>query len=463
MTDTRKIGLFSIIRTDGYINAATMCPAGVRFHAYEKHAKAKELLKVYDKRSTRGFGACTWIHPKIAVHFANWLDINHGTALEAGMKAWLEPDSSAPPTPPDTTASDSAPPSPPAPSTSAPPSSSAPSTSAPASANAAVTALEIRSYSDCPIERRKSDGFVNATGMATACRKRWADFAKTQRAQDYMIALENDLRPVGQTMINDIVELTIVDSRCGRFNSGTWIHPRLAIDFARWLSPKFAVWMDGWLLGNLFTKPREILTAQFHASPQTRGTGAVRSHLYVGVAPNLEMIKIGNSNNLKNRQSQHRSKPRDESTFHDKDYRHLLCCEGYGHLDQLLLKQYPERRINNSDRLKGCEIDIDAIIEMIPQLQEQWELENPQQDNEHERGLKRRREESDVQLYEATNKAKAAEASAKAAEASAKAEEASAKAAEVSVNVERSQLDNELYRIKLQMLKEGKITLEDMK
>jgi hypothetical protein len=100
---------------------------------------------------------------------------------------------------------------------------------------------------------------------------------------------------------------------------------------------------------------------------------------------------------------------------------------------------------------------------MIPQLQEQWELENPQQDNEHERGLKRRREESDVQLYEATNKAKAAEASAKAAEASAKAEEASAKAAEVSVNVERSQLDNELYRIKLQMLKEGKITLEDMK
>jgi hypothetical protein len=162
----------------------------------------------------------------------------------------------------------------------------------------------------------------------------------------------------------------------------------------------------------------------------------------VGVAPNLEMIKIGNSNNLKNRQSQHRSKPRDESTFHDKDYRHLLCCEGYGHLDQLLLKQYPERRINNSDRLKGCEIDIDAIIEMIPRLQEQWELENPQQDNEHERGLKRRREESDVQLYEATNKAKAAE---------------------VSVNVERSQLDNELYRIKLQMLKEGKITLQDMK
>jgi membrane protein involved in colicin uptake len=139
-------------------------------------------------------------------------------------------------------------------------------------------------------------------------------------------------------------------------------------------------------------------------------------------------------------------------------------------LDQLLLKQYPERRINNSDRLKGCEIDIDAIIEMIPRLQEQWELENPQQDNEHERGLKRRREESDVQLYEATNKAKAAEASAKAAEASAKAaeasakaEEASAKAAEVSVNVERFQLDNELYRIKLQMLKEGKITLQDMK
>ena len=28
----------------------------------------------------------------------------------------------------------------------------------------------------------------------------------------------------------------------------SWIHPRLAIDFARWLDVELAVWMDGWIL-----------------------------------------------------------------------------------------------------------------------------------------------------------------------------------------------------------------------
>jgi hypothetical protein len=32
---------------------------------------------------------------------------------------------------------------------------------------------------------------------------------------------------------------------------GTWVHPRLAVDLARWISPEFAVWMDGWILGQL--------------------------------------------------------------------------------------------------------------------------------------------------------------------------------------------------------------------
>ena len=36
---------------------------------------------------------------------------------------------------------------------------------------------------------------------------------------------------------------------------GTWIHPRLAVDLARWLSPAFAVWMDGWFLEQLHYNP----------------------------------------------------------------------------------------------------------------------------------------------------------------------------------------------------------------
>ena len=39
-------------------------------------------------------------------------------------------------------------------------------------------------------------------------------------------------------------EIQLVIVKKGGNNSGTWLHPKLAIDFARWLSPEFAVWCD---------------------------------------------------------------------------------------------------------------------------------------------------------------------------------------------------------------------------
>ena len=39
--------------------------------------------------------------------------------------------------------------------------------------------------------------------------------------------------------------VSLYQSEAGR-NGGTWIHPQLAVDLARWVSAPFAVWMDGW-------------------------------------------------------------------------------------------------------------------------------------------------------------------------------------------------------------------------
>lgn len=185
--------------------------------------------------------------------------------------------------------------------------------------------------------------------------------------------------------------------------------------------------MDGWFLESVSSPPAQQQPLQLdvvtpprtppriHDAPSgTRGTGNVRPDLYIGVAPNLNVIKIGNTNNLAKRQNQHRAKPRDDGAFHDKDYRHIFCSRGYGHLDQLLLTMHSERRINNSDQLRGTEIDLDAVVEALPELQERWELANPVQDDEHVRGLKRRRDESDVLLHEARNAADATKAQAEA-------------------------------------------------
>lgn len=43
---------------------------------------------------------------------------------------------------------------------------------------------------------------------------------------------------------------------------GTYVHPRLAIDLARWISPEFAVWMDGWFLDEVDSQTTTPVSSQ---------------------------------------------------------------------------------------------------------------------------------------------------------------------------------------------------------
>ena len=87
------------------------------------------------------------------------------------------------------------------------------------------------------VERNSDDGFVDATLIAKHFNKQFADYSRTVAGAAYMHALQC---AVGTS--NPIMH-TIRGSQ-----ARTWIHPRLAIDFARWLDVEFAVWMDGWIL-----------------------------------------------------------------------------------------------------------------------------------------------------------------------------------------------------------------------
>ena len=79
---------------------------------------------------------------------------------------------------------------------------------------------------------RRDDGFINLTQMCQANGKRLDVFMKTQKTKDYIECLENSHQRV------------VVYSEEGR-NGGTWGHPSLAINLARWISPEFAIWCDG--------------------------------------------------------------------------------------------------------------------------------------------------------------------------------------------------------------------------
>jgi hypothetical protein len=101
--------------------------------------------------------------------------------------------------------------------------------------------LDCRTWQGTAIERRQIDGFVNATAICQANGRRWAKYAETERCREYIAALKAEVR---------IPDFAPVLSQRGGAGAGgqTWIHPSLAIDLARWISPAFAVWMDGWFL-----------------------------------------------------------------------------------------------------------------------------------------------------------------------------------------------------------------------
>jgi len=127
-------------------------------------------------------------------------------------------------------------------------------------------ALVVRTWNDTPIARRSIDGYVNATAMCKANGKEWSNYFKSDRAQAYLKALQGSLPNGG-----DLVQVTAAGPNESR---GTYVHPRLAVDLARWINPEFAVWMDGWLLEELERQAQQKPEPQ-PPQPQISGTNVL--------------------------------------------------------------------------------------------------------------------------------------------------------------------------------------------
>jgi hypothetical protein len=103
---------------------------------------------------------------------------------------------------------------------------------------AAPAALEVREWQGTPIQRRP-DGYVNATAMCQANGKRWIHFRESAQCKAYMQALASE----AGISVFDLV----VSQRGGTGAGGsTWIHPDLATELARWISPAFSVFVNRW-------------------------------------------------------------------------------------------------------------------------------------------------------------------------------------------------------------------------
>lgn len=111
--------------------------------------------------------------------------------------------------------------------------------------------LAVFDYNGQTISRRQN-GFINLTQMCQANGKRLDNWTRLKQTQDYIRILANSLTS------------EVVYSEEG-VNGGTWGHPSLAINLARWISPEFAVWCDGHIFNLMSTGS----TAIAHQIPKT--------------------------------------------------------------------------------------------------------------------------------------------------------------------------------------------------
>lgn len=89
---------------------------------------------------------------------------------------------------------------------------------------------------------------VNATQMALPFGKKPNHFLRLTSTNDYINALEKRVAK------SQLVKVIYGD------NGGTWMHRKLALRFAQWLSPEFALWVDE-QIEELLTKGRASLSA----------------------------------------------------------------------------------------------------------------------------------------------------------------------------------------------------------
>ena len=93
------------------------------------------------------------------------------------------------------------------------------------------------------------DAWFNATEIAAMFGKRPIDWLRLPDTERYLAALcQREAEKRGKI---EVRKSHFVKTKkggylkdCNSSEQGTWLHPKLAIAFARWLSPDFAVWCD---------------------------------------------------------------------------------------------------------------------------------------------------------------------------------------------------------------------------
>lgn len=97
--------------------------------------------------------------------------------------------------------------------------------------------IEIFQYNGNPVtfQAGENNVMVSATEMAKSFGKTTKDWLRTCQAKEFISSLSS----VRQICLTELVAVVQ-----GGNNQGTWMHEDVALEFARWLSPHFAIWCN---------------------------------------------------------------------------------------------------------------------------------------------------------------------------------------------------------------------------
>lgn len=105
------------------------------------------------------------------------------------------------------------------------------------------------------VQQRASDGYINATELCKTAGKRWYNYLRNEATGHFLRALAAKTRISVMDLNQEVRSDTGIPS--------TWVHPKVAIHLAQWLSADFAVqvteWVYDWISGHGTQAPTSSL------------------------------------------------------------------------------------------------------------------------------------------------------------------------------------------------------------
>lgn len=102
-----------------------------------------------------------------------------------------------------------------------------------------VNNLQIFNYQDNEVSFKDYEGqvYINATQMAKPFGKLVAGWLRNSQTEEFLL----ELTVMRKCITSDLV---LVKQGGNARDQGTWMHEDVAIEFARWLNPRFAIWCN---------------------------------------------------------------------------------------------------------------------------------------------------------------------------------------------------------------------------